>query len=143
MSTRIEIRRRNDAVHFEAKNSEGNTVAIDGAPAVGGLGLGFRPMELALTALASCASMDVVAILGKQREELRDLRVTAEGTRSGEVPSPFTAINLHFDLYGRIGETAAAKALDLAVHKYCSVGAMLEKSAVISWTMTIQTQETE
>ncbi|TVR66873.1 MAG: OsmC family peroxiredoxin [Spirochaetaceae bacterium] len=134
---RIELHRRNGAVHFEALNGEGNSVAIDGSPAIGGEGLGFRPMQLALTALASCASMDVVSILAKQRQPLEDLRVTATGDRPPGEPSPFSTVNLHFDLHGDLGEDAVRKALDLAVHKYCSVGAMLRGNVEITWTMTI------
>lgn len=137
----VELHRRNRAVHLEARNDEGNTVAIDGSPAIGGEGLGFRPMQLALAALASCATMDVVSILGKQRQDLRDLKVTARGDRPPGEPSPFRSINLHFDLTGAVQEDAARKALDLAVHKYCSVGAMLAGNVEISWTMTIHNEE--
>jgi hypothetical protein len=67
----------------------------------------------------------------------RDIRVTARGIRGDGTPAPFTAINLHFDLYGTIEEAQAHKALDLAVYKYCSVGAMLTCSVEITWTMTL------
>jgi putative redox protein len=94
-------------------------------------------MELALTSLAACASMDVGPILAKQRQTVRDMRVTATGRREEGTPSPFTAINLHFDLWGAIDEASAHRALDLAVYKYCSVGAMLSCSVEITWTLTI------
>lgn len=137
MQMHVELRRRNGAVHFEALNGEGNSVFIDGSPAIGGEGLGFRPMQLALAAVASCASMDAVSILKKQRQLLEDIRVSATGDRPAGEPSPFRTINLHFDLYGEIQEEAARKALDLAVHRYCSVGAMLRGTVDITWTMTI------
>jgi putative redox protein len=94
-------------------------------------------MELALTSLAACASMDVGPILAKQRQTVTDMRVTATGQREEGTPSPFTEINLHFDLWGAIEEAAAHRALDLAVYKYCSVGAMLSCSVEITWTLTI------
>ncbi len=137
MQMSIELRRRNEAVHFEAKNDEENTVLIDGSPKAGGQGLGFRPMELLLAAIGSCASMDVVPILAKQRQQLDDIRVTVSGERSDGEPSPFTSITLHFDLFGHVDSGAAQRALDLAVHKYCSVGAMLQSTADVSWTMRI------
>ncbi|MCG8480014.1 MAG: OsmC family protein [Spirochaetales bacterium] len=141
MTMSIELRRVNEAVHFEAINGDGNTVSIDGAAAVGGENRGFRPMQLALTALASCASMDVAPILAKQRQQLRDMRVTATGERGDGTPSPFTAINLHFDLYGSLEEAPVRKALDLAVYKYCSVGAMFEGAVDITWTVAIHGEE--
>jgi putative redox protein len=137
MNVTVQLERRNDASHFVASNEDGNTVSIDGAPGVGGKNLGFRPMQLALTALASCAAMDVGPILAKQRQSVSDIRVTARGIRGDGTPAPFTAINLHFDLYGTIEEAQAHKALDLAVYKYCSVGAMLTCSVEITWTMTL------
>ena len=94
-------------------------------------------MQLALTALASCATMDVAPILAKQRQTLTDIRVTASGERAEGTPSPFTTINLHFDLWGDIEEDKAHRALDLAVYRYCSVGAMLSCSVEITWTLTI------
>ena len=137
----VELRRVNRAVHFEASNGEGCVVSVDGTPALGGENLGFRPMQLALAALASCASMDVGPILAKQRQELRDIRVSAAGERSEGEPSPFRSVNLHFDLYGRLDEKKVRKALDLAVHKYCSVGAMLRGNVDISWSVEIHEEE--
>lgn len=137
----VELRRVNRAVHFEASNGEGCVVSVDGTPALGGENLGFRPMQLALAALASCASMDVGPILAKQRQELRDIRVSAAGERGEGEPSPFRAVNLHFDLYGRLDEKKVRKALDLAVHKYCSVGAMLRGNVDISWSVEIHEGE--
>lgn len=141
MTMSIELRRVNNAVHFEAVNADGNVVSVDGAPKVGGEQLGFRPMQLALAALASCASMDVAPILAKQRQQLQDMRVTATGERGDGTPSPFTAINLHFDLYGSLEEASVRKALDLAVYKYCSVGAMLQGAVDITWTVDIHAEE--
>jgi putative redox protein len=60
---KIELHRINDRVHFQAVNPDGNTIEIDGAKRVGGEGAGFRPMQLALAAVASCSVMDLVPIL--------------------------------------------------------------------------------
>jgi putative redox protein len=98
-------------------------------------------MQLALAALASCASMDVASILAKQRQSVRDFTVTASGERLNATPAPFKSINLHFVLYGEIEQSAARRALDLAVYKYCSVGAMLAGSVEITWTMEIHPSE--
>jgi putative redox protein len=138
MAMKVELRRVNDAVHFEGSNDDGNTVHIDGASKVGGEGLGFRPMQLALAALASCASMDVVPILEKQRQRLADMRVTATGKRADGTPSPFTEINLHFDFYGEVSRSAAERAVDLAVNSYCSVGATFSDEVSISWSLDIR-----
>lgn len=142
MEVRVDLQRENAASHFAASNSNGNRVDIDGAPAVGGENRGFRPMELAMTALAACAAMDVRPILEKQRQTVDDIRITARGSRDEGTPAPFRAVNLHFDLWGEIEADKAHRALDLAVYKYCSVGAMLACSVEITWTLTLHGRKT-
>lgn len=139
----VTLSRVNDRVHLQARNEDGNVVDIDGAPGIGGEGAGFRPMQLVLAALASCATMDLVAILTKQRQRLRDLAITVDGERADATPAPFTAIAIHFDLYGDIDERKATRAVNLAVHRYCSVGAMLRSTAEITATFAVHPDENE
>lgn len=139
----VTLSRVNDRVHLQARNPDGNIVDIDGAPSIGGEGAGFRPMQLVLAALASCATMDLVAILTKQRQRLRDLSITVDGERADASPAPFTTIAIHFDLYGEIDEQKAGRAVDLAVHKYCSVGAMLRSTAEITATFAVHPYESK
>jgi putative redox protein len=133
----IIVERVNKKVHLRAQNGAGNTVDVDGSERVGGEGKGFRPMQLVLAAIASCSTMDLVPILEKQRQELDDLKITVTGERPDTVPSPFSKIHLHFDLFGRIDEAKAARAVELAVTKYCSVGEMLKQTVDITHSFTI------
>lgn len=129
----VRLRRENSAVHFVAENDAGNTVDIDGDEAVGGENAGFRPMQLLLASLAGCASMDLVPILKKQRQRLDDVSVRVDGTRAeGVVPRPFTAIHLHFDLYGEVDVDKAARAVELSVEKYCSVAESLSPEIALT-----------
>ena len=106
---RIVLERRNRAVHFVATTESGATVAIDGAPAIGGQGLGARPMELVLTALGACSGIDVATILGKQRQEVDALRVTVDGEREpGKEPSLFRSITVRFEATGACEPVRAA-----------------------------------
>lgn len=134
----IQLTRQNDAVHFTASNASGNTVEIDGKEVVGGVGAGFRPMELLLAAHAGCASMDVVSILKKQRQNLGDVQVSISGTRTDATPSPFTSVDIHFTITGDVNEQAAERAVALAVEKYCSVGASLDPDIVITHSVEVQ-----
>ena len=134
---RVTLKRMNKAVHLRADNGLGNFVDADGAEKVGGEGKGFRPMQLVLAALASCTTMDLVPILEKQRQRLDDLEITVTGERPDTVPSPFSSIHLHYDLYGEIDEGKAARAVELAVTKYCSVGEMLKQSVDITYDFSI------
>ena len=134
---KVKLHRVNNNVHFRAFNGEGPTIDIDGSPAIGGEGQGFRPMETVLAAHAGCTVMDLVPILEKQRQRVDDVRVGIDGTRGEGNPSPFTAIHIHYDLEGQIEVEKARKALDLAVYKYCSVGEMLKHSATITYSFTV------
>ncbi len=134
---RITLKRLNQAVHFRAANDDGNTVDLDGAESIGGEGGGFRPMQLALTALAGCATMDVVTILQKQRQRLDDISIDISGERRDGTPSPFKSVHIHYDLYGEIDEAKARRAIDLAVHTYCSVGEMIKSTAEITTSFSI------
>ena len=60
---KVELKRLNDAVHFEASGAEDVKVHVDGSEAIGGQGLGVRPMELVLMALGSCSSFDLLSII--------------------------------------------------------------------------------
>jgi putative redox protein len=118
---------------FEATAGSGAVVVVDGAPEIGGEGRGMRPMELLLSAVASCSAMDVVNILRKQRVPLEHLRVEIEGIRAEAIPSPFTRIRLVFVARGAVDDHKLQRAVSLAVEKYCSARATLG-GVEVSWT---------
>ncbi len=134
----VVVQRRNDAVHFVAETANGGRVPIDGAPAIGGQGLGARPMELLLAALGGCSGIDVVSILGKQRQTIHDLTVTVDGERTAGEPAVFASIRVHFSLRGPTDERAVARAVALSMDKYCSVARVLEPTATISYDHTLE-----
>jgi uncharacterized OsmC-like protein len=106
--------------------------AADPAPPEPGVGIGMRPMELFLVSLAGCAAMDVVLILTRQHEDLRDLSIHAEGVRADATPAVYERITLRFTAHGRVDPGKLARAADLAVTKYCSVGSMLRPEIVVA-----------
>jgi len=135
---KIELKRLNEAVHFQCTTEEGLSVETDGSTDVGGEGKAPRPMQLLLMAHASCSAIDVVHLLKKMRQPLMDIHVEADGERSAdEVPAVFRKIHLHYILTGDLDEKSAEKAIKLSVEKYCSVGAMLSKTAEITWSVEI------
>ncbi|HEU4587592.1 MAG TPA: OsmC family protein [Gemmatimonadales bacterium] len=135
---RAVVTRQNSAVHFVAETGSGARVAIDGAPAIGGAGLGARPMELLLAALGGCSGIDVVGILGKQRQAVDDLVITVEGERAPGEPAVFTAIHVHFAVRGPTDERAVARAVQLSMDKYCSVARVLEPTATITYHWALE-----
>jgi putative redox protein len=135
---KIDITRKNGSYHMQAVNDTGNTVDMDGSPAIGGENKGFRPMQLLLAAVGGCSTIDVVSILRKQREPLEDISLTVNGEREPNVePSLFKDIHVHFTLKGNLSEEKVRKAVDLSMQKYCSVAKTLEKTAKITYDFSI------
>ncbi len=93
------------------------------------------PMELVLIALCGCAASDVVGILRKKREPFTGLEVTAKGERADGYPAVYTSIHLTYVVYGQVSQKAMEDAVRLSKEKYCSVSAMLEKTAKITYTI--------
>lgn len=137
---KVVIERINQAVNLKATSEGGQSLIMDGSPQIGGEDLGMRPMEVLLSSLAGCSSMDVLSILKKMREDVQDYKVEITGERDTEqVPAVFKTIHVHFILKGNLNEKNVEKAISLSMEKYCSVSKMLEKSAVITHSYAIET----
>jgi putative redox protein len=95
------------------------------------------PMEMLLGALGACTSVDVVMILAKKRQKLTSLEVVISGERASSPPSVWTKIEMVYRLAGTIEEKAARDAIELSQTKYCSVAAMLRKTAEITYRIEI------
>lgn len=127
---KVTLARVDDAFHFEAKNEDGRTVHIDAAEKIGGKNQGVRPMQMLLMAAAGCAAIDIINILKKQRQEISDFQVEAEGEREeasalkGEA-AIFTDVHIHFILKGNIDLEKAERAAELSMEKYCSASKTL------------------
>lgn len=93
------------------------------------------PMELVLLALCGCTASDVVGILRKKREAFTGLEVRAAGDRADGYPAVYTAIHLTYRVHGKVTPKAMEDAVRLSKEKYCSVSAMLEKTAKITYTI--------
>ena len=90
-----------DGVCFVGETGSGHAVVMDGAPEGGGRNLGPRPMELLLVGTAGCTSYDVLTILKKARQDVRDCWVEIDAERADAEPKGFTRIHFHFVVSGR------------------------------------------
>ena len=95
------------------------------------------PMELVLLALGACTATDVVSILKKKRQKLESLEVICSGERAAEPPAIWTKLEILYRLRGQLDDTAVKHAIQLSEDKYCSVAAMLKKTAALSWRYEI------
>lgn len=95
------------------------------------------PMDILLGALGACSSVDVVSILAKKRNKLASLEVVISGERAKDPPSVWTKIDMVYKLSGELDEKAVRDAIELSQNKYCSVAAMLRKTAEITYRFEI------
>jgi len=93
---------------------------------------GMSPMELLLAGLAGCTGMDIASILSKQRQPFVDLKVKVRGKRASDYPKVFTELEVTYLLWGEgLDLKSVERAIQLSEEKYCSVGLMLDKAALI------------
>jgi putative redox protein len=112
---------------FEGIADSGHPIAVDGDKSTGN-----SPMELVLIGLCGCTGYDVVSILQKKREAFTSLEVRARAERAAGPPSVYTEIKLIYRVGGKVSRKAVEDAVHLSKEKYCSVSAMLEKTAKIT-----------
>lgn len=140
---KIELNRTDDAFAFEARDSNGHIVKMDAAVEIGGHNSGARPMQLLLMALGSCSGIDIVSILKKQRQEIKDFKIIIEGEREqSKEPSLWKKINVVFQFSGNVDAEKAKKACALSIDKYCSVAATLRAAGcLIEWSIEVIVDE--
>ncbi len=94
-----------------------------------------NPMELVLLGLCGCTASDVVGILRKKHEPFTGLEVRAKAERAEGHPAVYTSIHLTYVVRGEVSRKAMEDAVRLSKEKYCSVSAMLEKTAKITYAI--------
>jgi putative redox protein len=101
-------------------------------------GEGVKPAELLLMAAASCSGYDVVEILEKQRQPLKDMEVICSGNQMKDPPYSFTDMHLHYILYGELDREKVERAIQLSQERYCSVIATLKPSILVTFDYEIR-----
>lgn len=120
-----------DGAMFLGESGSGHTVVMDGPEEAGGRNMGVRPMETVLIGLGGCASYDVVSILKKSRQDIRDVHTLLEAERAETEPRVFTRIHVHFVVTGKqLKEAQVKRAVELSAEKYCSASIMLGRGGV-------------
>ncbi len=127
----ITLKSTGNLTHYRISNDRGHSIEIKAD------GSGVGPMESVLMAMASCSAVDVVSILEKMKQDVKDIGVEVVSERRAEIPRTYTRIHMHYILTGKIKEKKAEKAIALSLTKYCSVSRMIEKSAEITSSFDI------
>ncbi|OJT41372.1 OsmC family protein [Serratia plymuthica] len=124
-----------EGLTFLGESASGHQVLMDGnagdkAPS---------PMEMVLMSVGGCSAIDVMSILKKGRNDVRDCEVKLTSERREEVPRVFTHINLHFIVTGKdLTDNIVERAVNLSAEKYCSVSLMLNKAASVTHSFEIR-----
>ena len=113
---------------------------MDTSPETGGNNFGVRPMQALLMGLGGCSGIDVISILKKQRQDVKDFSMHIEAEReTGKEPALWTDAKIIFTLSGNIDVDKAERAVQLSMDKYCSVAETLRRAGTnISWEVKVQ-----
>lgn len=126
---------------FVAQSGGGHTLLIDDSAG----GTGPKPIELVAIGLAGCTAFDVITILRqKYHQKVTGYAVQVEADQAERPPQVFTAVRIHHVITGLEIDTAAIEqAIRLSEEKYCSVGAMVQKTASFHTTYEVLDEKTE
>ena len=128
----VSLERINEDYLFEVTNSNGMSIHLDNKSKTTGEVQGVSPMELLLMGIAGCSSIDIVAILDKQKINPKVLKMDVKGHRNqNEIPALFYQIDVNIYLEGDFSAEKAKRAAQLSFDKYCSVSKTLEPTAKI------------
>ncbi len=113
-----------EKMEFDGCSESGHSVTFDAQAEHPN---GMSSMEAVLVALCGCTSADVVFVLGKKREPLTGLVVSATAEQAIEPPRVFTHIKLVYRIRGNVSTKAVEDAVHLSKTKYCSVSQMFTR----------------
>ncbi len=112
------------ARQFVATSGTGHHMILDDAAG----NTGAKPIELVAIALAGCTAFDVVNILRKKRQTVLAYEVRCEAEQVADPPQVFTNVTIRHLIRGEVDPAAVEDAIRLSEEKYCSVGAMIQRS---------------
>lgn len=128
----------NGGRRFDAGRPDGPTLRIDGTGETG-----QSPVDVVMSGLASCISIDVVEIMAKRKTPASRLEITVSGQRADATPRRLTGIHLDFAMDGEgIDRDQAMRAIDLGLNKYCSVRDSLATDIIFTWSLTLNGEPT-
>jgi putative redox protein len=114
---------------FEGVGETGFVQKMDSDTSVGGDNSAARPMEFIGIGLAGCTGMDVISILQKKKQPVKDFCVLVHAPRADEHPKVITSAVIEYLVTGRdVDEASLLRAIELSAEKYCPAQAMLSKA---------------
>jgi putative redox protein len=121
---------------FEFKNNSNNSLTVDMHD--DNLKKNHSPMELLLSALTSCAAVEIVSMIKKRRRDFKDLKAITTGIRAKNPPRFFKSINIEYQIYSSdLTKVEARRFISLSIEKYCSVGATIRTDTIVNHSFEI------
>ena len=115
---------------FQVLNESGNKLTIDMYEKDKKENL--SPMELLLSAVTTCAAVEIVSMIKKRRRDFRDLKAESSGIRAETHPMYYKKINIKYIIYSKdLQDSEADRFITLALTKYCSVGSSIRKDTEV------------
>ena len=125
-----------DDEKYSVKNGSGNELVVDMYAKEKKENL--SPMELLLSAVTTCAAVEVVSMIKKRRRDFKDIKEEASGVRANNHPMYYKEIHVKYIIYSKdLKENEADRFIGLALTKYCSVGSSMRKDTHVKHSFEI------
>ena len=119
-----------DDEKYSVKNISGNELVVDMYEK--GKKEKLSPMELLLSAVTTCAAVEVVSMIKKRRRDFKDIKAETSGVRADTHPMYYKKINVKYIIYSKdLKDNEADRFINLALTKYCSVGSSIRKDTEV------------
>ena len=120
-----------DDEKFSVKNNSGNNLIVD--MYTENKKEHMSPMELLLSALTTCAAVDIVSMIKKRRRDFKDIKAISSGKRVDDSPRYYKSIDIKYLIFSSdLKDNEAERFISLAISKYCSVGATIRPDTVLN-----------
>ena len=125
-----------DDEKYSVKNSSDNELIIDMYAKDKKENL--SPMELLLSAVTTCAAVEVVSMIKKRRRDFKDIKAESSGVRADTHHMYYKEINVKYIIYSTdLKDNEAERFISLALTKYCSVGSSIRKDTDVKHSFEI------
>ena len=119
-----------DDEKYSVKNISGNELVVDMYEK--GKKENLSPMELLLSAVTTCAAVEVVSMIKKRRRDFKDIKAETSGVSADTHPMYYKNINVKYIIYSKdLKDNEADRFINLALTKYCSVGSSIRKDTEV------------
>jgi len=128
----------NQQMSFTGHSRQGFAIPLDAKLEAGGNGEGFLPMEMIASGIAGCTAMDVISILQKKRQPVKDFEVKVHADRVESHPKVFSRILIEYIVTGDgVERDAVERAVKLSEERYCPAIAMFRKVCPLENKITL------